>query len=94
MPQDVHDLRFKIKGNKADWGDYQVVSLLSIAGKMLAWVTLTWLCIDQQMDLSGLFIDLTKAFHKANEDCIIDNIGLNGQLMNDPESGDLHWKKS
>uniref|UniRef100_UPI00398F0602 uncharacterized protein n=1 Tax=Pristiophorus japonicus TaxID=55135 RepID=UPI00398F0602 len=105
MPQDFCDgmivSLYKNKGNKADCGNYRGISLLSIAGKIIARIVLNRLlasvseanlpetqcgfrpgrstadmifalrqvqekCIEQNMDLYVVFIDLTKAFDTVN----------------------------
>ena len=109
IPHDFRDAAivslFKNKGNRAECGNYRGISLLSIAGKILARVILNrlissiaedWLpdsqcgfrpgrstidmvftvrqiqekCIEQQMDLFAVFIDLTKAFDTVNRDAL------------------------
>lgn len=109
MPADLRDATivtlFKNKGAKADCGNYRGISLLSIAGKILARILLNRLisnisesnlpeaqcgfrpgrgttdmvfavrqvqekCIEQQMDLYAVFIDLTKAFDTVNREAL------------------------
>ena len=92
---------FKNSRSKTDCGNYQGISLLSVAGKNLAWVILNSVianiseenlcgirpsrsttammfsvgpvqekCIEQNMGLVAVFIDLTKAIDMVNRDRI------------------------
>ena len=109
MPCDFRDATivclFKNKGNKSDCGNYRGISLLSIAGKILARIILNRLintisedslpeaqcgfrpgrstvdmiftvrqvqekCIEQNMDLFAVVIDLTKAFDTVNREAL------------------------
>ena len=109
MPADLRDATivalYKNKGAKTDCGNYRGISLLSIAGKILARILLNRLivsvsehnlpeaqcgfrpgrstvdmvfavrqvqekCIEQQIDLYAVFIDLTKAFDTVNREAL------------------------
>ena len=109
LPRDFRDATivslFKNKGSRTDCGNYRGISLLSIAGKILARVILNRLiesvseqnlpetqcgfrpnrstvdmiftvrqvqekCVEQNMDLFAVFIDLTKAFDTVNRQAL------------------------
>ena len=109
LPRDFRDativLLYKNKGSRTDCGNYRGISLLSIAGKILARVILNRLivsvseqnlpetqcgfrpnrstvdmiftvrqvqekCLEQNMDLFAVFIDLTKAFNTVNREAL------------------------
>ena len=117
MPDDFRDATivslYKNKGSKSDCGNYRGISLLSIAGKILARVVLNRLienvsednlpeaqcgfrpgrstvdmiftvrqvqekCMEQQMDLYAVFIDLTKAFDTVNREALWTILGKLG----------------
>ena len=117
MPDDFRDATivalYKNKGSKSDCGNYRGISLLSIAGKILARILLNRLienvsednlpeaqcgfrpgrstvdmiftvrqvqekCLEQQMDLYAVFIDLTKAFDTVNREALWTILGKFG----------------
>ncbi|XP_076028443.1 uncharacterized protein LOC143017538 [Oratosquilla oratoria] len=111
---------FKNKGSKTDCGNYRGISLLPIAGKILARVMVNRLvihvsednlpeaqcgfrpnrstadmifvmrqvqekCIEQNMDLYAVFIDLTKAFDTVNREAlwvILSKLGCPEKFVN------------
>ena len=105
VPKEFRDATFvslfKTRGSKTDCGNYRGISLLSVAGKILAGVILNHpiseeslteaqygsiqtattdmvfsvrqgqeMCIEQNMDLVAVFIDLTKAFDTVNKEAL------------------------
>ena len=109
MPADLRDATivalYKNKGSRSDCGSYRGISLLSIAGKILARIILNRLissvaeknlpesqcgfrlnrstvdmvftvrqvqekCLEQNMNLYSVFIDLTKAFDTVNREAL------------------------
>ena len=108
MPEDFWDALnvtlYKNKGSKANCGNYGGISLISITGKILAWVILNWLiimseanlpeaqcgfwpgcstvnmtvsvgqfqekCIEQNLNLYSVFINLTKIFDTVNREAL------------------------
>lgn len=105
MPADFRDATLQEQGIKIDCGNYRGISLLSVAGKILARILLNRLipnvsegnlteaqcgfrpchstidvvfavrqvegkCIEQQMDLYAMSIDLTKAFNTVSRDAL------------------------
>ena len=109
LPKDFRDASvvslFKNKGSRTDCGNYRGISLLSIAGKILARILLNRMiknisegslpetqcgfrpnrstmdmiftvrqvqekCLEQNMDLYVIFIDLTKAFDTVNREAL------------------------
>ena len=124
LPRDFRDATivslYKNKGSRTDCGNYRGISLLSIAGKILARVILNRLiasvseqnlpetqcgfrpnrstvdmiftvrqvqekCLEQNMDLFAVFIDLTKAFDTVNREAlwiILQKLGCPERFVN------------
>ena len=124
LPKDFRDATvvslYKNKGSRTDCGNYRGISLLSIAGKILARILLNRMikhisegnlpetqcgfrphrstmdmiftvrqvqekCLEQNMDLYVIFIDLTKAFDTVNREAlwiILSKLGCPDKFVN------------